>query len=140
MAVFVRRLTWGDVAGQTRSTAITANASASAVEVALLNASNADVLLESEGQLFSNSSPSPIAATYQSVEDFAALLYADAGGSIVQITLPAPKASIFMADGETVDPANTDVAGITATVVGVVITPAGNPVTNFVGGTRQKQT
>lgn len=136
MAVFIRRITWGDVAGGIRTTAITANASAAAIQAALLNISNADYLTESEGQLFTNSTPTPLTATYQSVADAANLLYADSTGSIVQLTLPAPRAAIFLADGSTVDPANSDIIALNATVVGVVLTPAGNPVANFVGGVR----
>lgn len=138
MAIYTRRITWVDVAGDSRSTVILGNASVVSTEVALLNLSNADWALHSEAQLFSNAAPAPPGAQYLSVLDQATLWYVTSAGEIVQITLPAPLASIFLADGQTVDA--TSVAGVTATAIGVVVSPAGNPVTAFVGGTRSRQT
>jgi hypothetical protein len=137
VAIFIRRITWIDAAGGSRTTAITGNASVVAVQLALQNESNGDYATESEAQLFANATPAPVVATYQDVADEADLWYTTSGGTIVQITLPAPKASVFLADQETVDA--TQVAGITATAIGVVVDPGGNAVVAFLGGRRNRQ-
>jgi hypothetical protein len=138
MAVLLRRIQWIDADGNTRTTQILGNASTLSVELTLLAASQADLLTDVEGNLTVNTTPAPPGGTYRNVTDEADLWYADAGGSIVQITLPAPTASIFLADQETVDTSNTLVAAITAQVVGTVLTASGGVVTNIVGGRRSR--
>lgn len=43
------------------------------------------------------------AAVFQSVEDKAVLVFQDGQGALSRFQLPAPKAAVFLADGETVD-------------------------------------
>lgn len=49
-------------------------------------------------------------ADFGSIEDKAVLTFEDTGGGLHRIKIPAPLASIFLADGETVDNSNTAVA------------------------------
>jgi len=138
MAVLLRQITWVDADGLTRRTQIIGNASTFAVQAALLNMSQADELSDVEGNLTVNPTPTPIGGQYRSVTDFAAIWYSDASGNIVQVTLPAPDASIFLADQETVDPSNSLVAALNTVVLGVVLTASGGVVTNYVGGLRKQ--
>jgi len=48
-------------------------------------------------------------AVYGSVEDKAKFTYVDAKGNIHRVEVPAPKESIFLTDGMTVDTSNADV-------------------------------
>jgi hypothetical protein len=106
------------------------------VELALIAASNMDVLRSWEGPLTVNGAPAPTVASYQAIADYAALLYQDAVGDQVTVTLPSPKAAIFLADGVTVNPAA--VAAVNAAVIGTVQTAAGGTVTLFIGGVRKR--
>lgn len=56
-------------------------------------------------------------AEFPTVEDKVVFTFQSANGSIHRYQIPAPKSSIFLADGETVDPANTDVVAYTSAVV-----------------------
>jgi len=79
-------------------------------------------------------SPLPVFATYPDVSDAARLTYTDAGGSLANLTVPAPQSGIFLADGVTVDP--TAIAVLTAACVGNLCSGAGGLVTAFVSGVR----
>lgn len=134
MVNLTRSTVWVDVNGSTRQTILRGNATLSPVTTQLLALSNAAGFDCWEGPP-SGPFGSATAATYQTVGDYAELVYTDAGGSLVYITLPAPVASIFMADGETVDA--TAIASLTAAVVGLVLTGSGAAVSAFVGGVRR---
>src|SRR5215469_8761456 len=56
-------------------------------------------------------------ATFASVEDKAVFTFQTATGDIHRTQIPAPVSSIFLADGETVDPANTAVVTYVAAVI-----------------------
>lgn len=130
-----RSTIWIDANGRTRQTILRGNASLATVESDLLALSNADTQRSWEGPTAVNPAPAPVAATYQNVADYAVLVYTD-GTDLVYITLVAPQASIFLADGETVDP--TAIAVLTGHVVGTVLTGSGSAVTSFVGGFRRR--
>lgn len=98
---------------------------------ALLTESNAELFQYWHGELFTLTTPSPTNAPYPLVASIARLIYTT-GMNDVQIILPAPSASIFNADGRTVNP--TAIASITAAVVGHVVDNAGNLVTAFKTG------
>jgi len=102
----------------------------------MLLLSNADIALDSEAQLFANPSPSPVNATYPSVSDYARLLFQTTAGTLVQVTIPAPQSSMFLADQFTVDSAS--VAGLLAALILVGTDLAGNAITSYVGGTRER--
>lgn len=143
--MFRRYQVWQDVNGHTRLTLInTIDATlvlpdpSSGVAAALLAQSNADVLNNAQSTLTVNTTPLPTAATFQRVVDSAELTFTDGSGNLTRLQLPAPKASIFLADNETVD--ITAIGGIIAAVVGTVVTPAGGTVTSYVAGVRQPTT
>lgn len=137
MTTVTRSSIYVDVNGMTRQCILNGGVfGLGGVELALISVSNMDVLKSWEGPLTVNSAPSPAAATYQAIADYAALLYQDAVGDQVWVTLPAPKSSIFLADGVTVD--STAIAVVHSAVIGVVQTAAGNPVTTYVGGVRRR--
>jgi len=128
-----RYMVWVDANGFTRLTLVNGTSPLSGVQSALLAQSNADVLNAVEGTL-NAFTPAPPGGTYRTVGDAAILTFTDASGSLVDITLPAPLSSIFLADTVTVD--STAIAAIIAAVVGTVTTANGGVTTAFVGGLR----
>jgi hypothetical protein len=127
---------WGDAAGTTTLTQPRGSGSMATLEGALEAASNAVVLLEWEGTENVTAFPTPVAAPYQSVADQATLNFQTAAGNIVRLTLPAPQSGIFLADQYTVDPTNPFVVTIIGAALAVLVDSSGNPVTAFIGGTR----
>lgn len=129
-----RYVVWVDANGYTRLALLNGNAGLGAVQAALAAQSNAAPLncVESALTVYT---PAPPGGVYRTVGDAAILTYQDAGGDLVDITLPAPLASVFLADGQTVDSAA--IAAVSAAVIGTVVTGAGNPVTAYVAGTRR---
>lgn len=123
---------WLDFNGVTRQTVLNSTASAAAVLTALQAKSEAEVLNYVESAL---STPIGVAAAaqYQSVKSAATLLFQTGAGTIVRVTIPAPAVGIFLADQQTVDPAQ--VAAIIAAAVGTLTDISGNVVTSYLGGT-----
>jgi hypothetical protein len=74
--------------------------------------------------------PSP--ASYPFASQVAYLSFTDAGGLGARLAVPAPLASIFLADGATVDP--SQVAAIIAAATTEIVTSSGALVTTFRGG------
>jgi len=136
VADITRSTIWVDFNGRTRQTILRGQFPLDGVELALISVSNADKQRSWEGLTVVNGSPAPTAATYQNVADYAQLVYQDAGGELVYVTLPSPQESIFLADQETVDPAA--IAAPSAAIIGTVITSAGGVVTAYVGGYRRR--
>lgn len=80
-------------------------------------------------------------ATYENVEDKAALFFQTAVGRRMRIEIPAPLSAIFLSDQETVNPTNTHVAALITTMTtgsgtAEVVDRGGAVVNNFVGGIR----
>lgn len=136
MALTRRGIVWTDANGFTRLTLVNGNATLSTIMSSLKAKSNADVLNWWEGLLTVNGAPAPVAAPFISTQDAAVLTYATTSTSLLKLTLPAPVASIFFADGETVDPAQ--IAAINAAVIGTAQTPQGATATAFVAGSRSR--
>lgn len=130
-----RSTIWTDAAGKTRQTIVRGNATLAAVLLALAAKSNGDFQRDWEGATIVNPAPAPVNATYNSVNDYAQLVFATGAGNLVYVTLPCPVSSIFMADQETVDP--VAIATIIAAVTGTVIDGSGSPVASFIGGYRR---
>lgn len=75
------------------------------------------------------------ASEYQNIEEKAVFTFQTATGALHRYQLPCPKAAIFLADKETIDPANTDVAAFTAAVIANKVSSRdGSLITAFVGG------
>lgn len=135
MARVNRSVLWGDAGGNTSISLILANPSGAGIQGALLGKSNADYLEYWEGPLVINGSPAPTAAQYQSVQQSAVLSFLCGDGTIARVALLAPKLSIFLADGITVD--STQIAGIIAACTGNLISNTGSAAVSFLGGTLQ---
>lgn len=133
MTTTVRGIVWVDSNGGTRLTTPRANASLSTIQTDMLAKSNAGVAFEWEGAQ-SGSAGSPSVATYQTTRDAAVLVFQTSTCEQVKLLLPAPKSSIFMTDQETVDPAQ--VTTLIADCLGVLCTPAGTVVTEYIAGYR----
>ena len=85
-------------------------------------------------------SPTPAGSGQYSLSTTTAVLNFVTGiGSGVQVTVPAPVAAIFAADGVTVDPTNAVVAAFVAQVVGTLTDGAGNVVTAYTQGVRSSR-
>lgn len=79
-------------------------------------------------------------ADYEACEDKAVLTFVTSTGALHRYQVPAPKAAIFLADGETVDAANTDVAALVAGVIANKVSSRdGALITAFIGGTRARR-
>jgi hypothetical protein len=79
------------------------------------------------------------AAEFDTCEDKAVLTFITATGSIHRYQIPAPKVAIFLADKETVDPANSDIAAFTAAVISnQVCSRDSSLITAYIGGIRRR--
>lgn len=127
---------WLDFNGVTRQTIVTSAAGAGAIWAAAQAASQAQVQMTWESAL-----GAPVGAAtagnYQSNKMSAQLVFQTAAGSNLRLTIPAPSLGIFLADGQTVDPANALVLAIVASCIGSLSDAAGNVAVTFVGGTLQ---
>jgi len=88
------------------------------------------------GDVLTNGSPSTSTGAYQNVADYVQLVWLTVAGTLVYLTLVAPSSSIFMADGETVDP--TAIAVLATDVIGSLQDDNGNLVASYVGGFRRR--
>jgi hypothetical protein len=81
----------------------------------------------------------PSGSLYPLVQDCAQLLLATVPGTTIKLIIPAPLASIFASDGNTVDPTNLDVLDIVTAATGHITDSAGNPVTAYQSGVRMQR-
>jgi hypothetical protein len=139
--VDVRSMVWVDANGKTRQSIIRGSgsligATLSTVEADIAALSNAVVLRSWEG---AENVPggTATAAVFQSVADWAQLLYAASDGTEVYVTIPAPKSTIFLSDQETVDVAA--LTSLNADVASVVVTASGLHAATYLGGVRRSR-
>jgi hypothetical protein len=132
MALASRSIIWIDNNSFTTQTIVGSDPDASTIQAKLLLHSNGDVLNWFEGPPHPNPTPSTSGAVYVTVSDTARLLFLDSGGSLVTLNLPAPQASVFLADGVTVDP--SAIADIIAAFIADGRSALGNPIASFVAG------
>lgn len=82
----------------------------------------------------------PGTSPYVAVTDSAVLTFITAVGSQVGIVCPGFKEALYLADNQTVDPAQPDVIALVAATLALpVVDSAGNPVIAYIGGIRQKR-
>jgi hypothetical protein len=131
-----RSIIWVDANGKQTITRIRTGGGAGGIQAAILGASNADFNLWWESTETANGAPAPVAAVYQGVQPMAQLLYVCADNTIASLLLPAPQAAVFLADKETIDPANAAIAAITAAAIaaGGLISSSGSSATALAGG------
>lgn len=85
-------------------------------------------------------------AEFPNIEDKAVLTFQDDDEILHRWQIPAPKAAIFLADGETVDPANglvdafiNDIIAGDGTNLAEVTSQASHGMASFIGGTRVRR-
>ena len=127
-----RSVLWVDAGGGSTISLIRSTTGGAGIESALLGVSNADWFNEWEGTNNVNLAPAPVAAPNQSVLTQASLVFLCADGSQVTLALPAPKASIFLADGVTVNAAS--IAALIAACVGTLVSQSGSTATAYLSG------
>lgn len=149
MAVFAESVSYRDSKGEvSRISFYVSAATAAAALTAATNVVNLIAALTNAA--FNNakgaytSSPAQnvygTTAEYETSEDKAVLQFQTSTGAIHKYMVPAPKAAIFLADRETVDSAQADVAALTAAfVTNQVCSRDGALITAFIGGTRLRR-
>ena len=106
--------------------------------LALQALSNASNTLAVEGPAVISPTPAG-SGQYALCSTTAVLNFITGAGTGVQVTVPAPVASIFAADGVTVDPANVVVAAFIAAAVGYLTDSGGNVVTAYNTGVKSSR-
>lgn len=82
----------------------------------------------------------PSSNPYLNVMDSAVLTFSTGIGSLVGVVCPGFKEALYLADNQTVDPAQPLVIALIAAALALpLVDSAGNPVTTYVGGIRQKR-
>src|SRR6185369_6032642 len=94
---------WIDAAGNRTITLVRSAAGAAAISAAVLNASEADWFQFWESAVTAQT-PMPIGGSYLPVSLRAALTFICADNTLAVLYVPAPSVTIFLADGQTVDP------------------------------------
>lgn len=132
MARVNRSVLWTDAGARATLSLILADPTGAGIQGALLAKSNADYLEYWEGPLTINGAPGPVSAQYPSVLQQAVLTFECGDGTIAKVALPAPKASIFLSDGQTVDA--TQIAGIIAACQAALISNTGSLAVTYLSG------
>lgn len=125
---------WGDAGGNTSIALVRTDTGIGAILPALQAASNGDWLSCWEGPVDVNGAPVVTAAEYRNVGQSAVLTFQCADTTMVALRIPAPKASIFLSDGVTVDLANTDIAAIITASIGLLASASGSLAVSCVAG------
>lgn len=99
---------------------------------ALLAGSNADWVQYWVGAAQVNAAPAPSSTAYAPLFPSATLLFRCADGSSARVRIPSPHTGLFLADGETVDPA--DPLGVIAALQAVITSNTGSSAAAFLGG------
>lgn len=129
-------LNWVDAQGQRVLHVINFTGSGFGSIIAALENHSSAVVNENWGGAVGCNPNLPTTTDYTTVRITAVLIFADATGSTAKLYVPAPNTSIFLADGDTVDP--TAIPDIISAAIGTLLSGAGNPVTTFVGGIIQR--
>jgi len=111
---------------------IRTTAGAGAILADLLVHSNADFFETWESSETANLAPAPVAAAYQQANTAALLQFVCVDFSIARLRIPAPKLSIFFADGATVNGATIN--ALIAACIGTLVSTSGSPAVSFIGG------
>lgn len=72
-------------------------------------------------------------------EDKAVLAFLDEDGRTCIVTVPAPKAAMFMADGKTVSTTHEIVTALIAAILSAVVTAGGVALESFIKGWRNRR-
>jgi hypothetical protein len=133
---WARSTVWVDAFGYRTITKLVTDGGAATVEPSLEALSNAATTQFWESPITFTTN-TPVAAQYQSTSDKCVMIFLCADLTNYAVIVPAPKLSIFLADGETVDQANADViAFVSAALACPIANPAGSVVTFLIAGYR----
>jgi len=131
-----RSTVWVDANGYRSIFRLNSTAGLGTLDADLAALSNASVSEFWESAVTA-SVPAPVAATFQSGADRAALVFTCADGTQTTVIVPAPQLAIFLADGETVDITNAAVATFATNAIALPLTnAAGSAVTALIAGQR----
>lgn len=133
-------LEWIDIAGGFLRTSVWVDpgGSTGALEVALQDASNAELLYVTIAAPTVGAT-SPTGGQYHLCQDVALLNFATIPGTTIQVVVAGPKETVFGPNSTVVDATDPDVAAIIAGVVGVLADASGNVVTAFVSGSKSSR-
>lgn len=116
----------------------TASTSAGVVQAALQNVSCLGLDNTYVGSEKSTPTALPTVGDYDDTEDRAVFLFRSANGYEVQVNIPAPKATVFLADDETIDSAQADVASFITGCQSQLCAHDGSALAEYVRGYRQR--
>lgn len=109
------------------------SAAPGSLDTYLQSQSNAYIAQIAEGVVTTFTFPAPVPNPYPSVVQLAVCTYLDSASNQGTIKIPAPKRSIFLADGITVNPAI--LANILSNaLVDSFVSPQGNAISSMVSG------
>lgn len=127
-----RSIVWVDAGSGATITRIRTNTGAGGIQTQMLAVSNADYNDYWEGTDTINGSPAPSTGQYQAVTQQATLSFLCADNTIATLRLIAPKISIFLSDGITVD--STTIAALIAACIGTLQSTSGSLATAYLAG------
>lgn len=136
MPPWATSIVWIDANGNRTITKVNTVGGFASFSGGLKGMSNGDFLQTWEASTNPNPTPSPVAGTYQSVVDRAALLLLCADNTLVSVIIPAPSINIFHTDGETVDITSAAVVAFLAGALGALTNAAGSLALSVVSGYR----
>jgi hypothetical protein len=147
MAVAKQNFTWRDSKGNTARMSFFVNAATAALQAVAANNIFVTIGPLTNAAFQSSSGPETAVPTevvygassvYETVEDKAVFTFQTAAGGIHRFQVPAPLEAIFLADGETVDPANTAVVAFVAAVIANATNRNGNAIAFGANGVRKR--
>jgi hypothetical protein len=109
-----------------------------ALEAAIQAATNSNLMFATFG-LPTVGTTTPSDSDYPLVNDLALFNFQTTPGSGVQLTIPAPRISMFGPQLTVIDPTATLSAAVIAAVIGTLGDAAGNPVTAFISGSKSSR-
>jgi hypothetical protein len=127
-----------EAAGFLRSSNRSTGVGAAGYFLALEAASNANVASLVDA-LPSISATAASSSQYSLVSTTAVFNFITSTGSGIQVTVPAPAASMFGADGVTINAADPAAAGVIAAVIGYLTDGNGNTATAFTSGVKSSR-
>lgn len=128
----VRSTVWADAGNGTTIHRIRTDVGAATIQADMVAISHADWITFWEGDIHINGSPSPSVGQYQAANQSAFLSFLCADATIVVLQVPAPKLSIFLSDGVTVDA--TTITTLIADCIGHLESTTGSKAASFLGG------
>lgn len=128
-------LVWVDYQGHTTATRLIQGSVTTQIATDLEALSECVITAYWAGEVHFNSSFGTSTNLYSGVDDYAEFVFADADGNRASVICPAPITDIFLADGSTVDPANSDVITLVGDCLSDLVVPSsGAPLDSFIMG------